>query len=151
MTLQECNNFLRDAYNTHKYVSTPMLQVEAGLSYVDALFAIRYAEDRGWLTEREEGEVSFKGTFKEPAFEQATLSRVKILYIARKITDAQLDFLTRHADPLSTFTAKDASNEEMCYYLDFLLKEKLIVQFGTEYCIGIDRETLEKIKAQKIS
>ena len=151
MTLQECNKLLRDAYHTHKYISTPMLQVEANISYLEALSAIRYAEDRGWLTEKEEGDVSFKRTFKEPAFEQVNLSRVKILYIARKITDAQLDFLTRHADPLSTFTAKDASDEEMCYYLDFLLKEKLIIQFGNEYCIGIDRETLEKIKAQKIS
>ena len=151
MTVQECHELLQNAYREHRFVSTALLQVKAGISYPDALTVIRYAEDRGWLEEKDPEDISFARIFTEPAFAPIVLSRVKILYITRKITDTQLEFLSRHVNDQNGFTAEDVESEDMCLYLDFLLKEKLIFRIGNGYSVGIDSETIERIKAQKTS
>ncbi len=159
--MQRCHTFLSDASRAYGYVSTPLLQAKFGVCYLEAKKILDYAEERGWIAPKDERDFSFRRDFIREPPKQRKLGPARILEISRKINDPQIEFLLKHVGKRNGFSKEDAEADKKpaglsglaairsMVRLDYLYREKLIIDYEGMVCVTVDEESIKEIQRKK--
>ncbi len=159
-TLHESHALLCEIFRKYHYVSTPLLQHEYGIPFEEGTKMLRYARERGWISE--EGCDSFHCDFLAAPLSRKKLTEDEIICYAELLTDTFLDLLLQHENEENGFSLEEAMSEQKKKTLPFsymkekkiaveLIQKGLIVLYDNVAVVNADHHSLLAIQNLKKS